>query len=114
MDLKTLLDYEGSILEQKSTLHKDIEHTVYRIIDGDPRKIQEVYDVFYSKIGVRNAFLEYKDAKCTVKVSNEADPDQLYIKGIVDGMRTMYTLSLHYMKTRNKSKNENGEETVNE
>lgn len=54
--------------------------------------IQEVYDVFYGNPKIRSVFLEYKDTEYAVRAEDETDLQQLYIKGIVDGMRIFYTL----------------------
>jgi hypothetical protein len=102
VNIAILRNFDGTILEIDSVLYKNIEHTIYRIIKGEPEKLQEVYNVFYGNTGIRRTFLEYKDAEYAVKTEDETDPEQLYIKGIVDGMRVFYTFLQTYGKSSDR------------
>lgn len=96
MDADMLKKNGGFILDVNSNLYKNLEHAISRIISGEKDKLQEVYDVFYGKESIRNAFLDYKNSDCAAKVENEADLQQLYIKGVVDGMRSYHTFMIVY------------------
>lgn len=99
MDASLFKNFKGTAIERDTALYKIIENTLFRIIDGDQIGMQEVYDAFYGNERMRKAILEYKKAECAVKVENEADQQQIYIKGIVDGMRALHTLEKHYCKS---------------
>lgn len=110
MNIAILRNFDGTILETDSVLYKNIEHILWRIVNGVPEKMQEVYNVFYGNPGIRSTFLEYKDGECAVKAEDETDPEQLYIKGIVDGMRIFYTFMRVYGKSSDRINWEDEEE----
>lgn len=91
--------FEGFDLDSNSKLFKNIEHVMYRAINGNPDKLQEIYDVFYGKEKFKMAFLEYGEADFTVTIQDKTDLEQVYIKGIVDGMRVYQTFMNFFAKT---------------
>ncbi|MGM7637616.1 hypothetical protein [Bacillus sp. Hm123] len=102
MNLTSLEVIEETVLEMDSALYQNIEQTLFRIVKGTSKGMQEVYDAFYGNVGFRSAFLKYKDGTNTVNVGDEADPEQLYIKGLVDGMRVFQTFMNVYGRSNDR------------
>lgn len=78
----------------ESVLKKNVKEILYRLICGQHEEAQLVCDVFLKDIRIKKALLKYSDA--SVAIADKDDPEQSYIKGVVDGMRLFWALaSMH-------------------
>ncbi|MBY0124510.1 hypothetical protein [Bacillus sp. S/N-304-OC-R1] len=99
MHIYLLENFNGSDLSEVPNVVKNIEETIHRVLNAKPGQLQEVYDTYYGHEPSRKAFREYRNADYTVKIEDESDIEQLYLKGIVDGLRVHQTLLNFLQKT---------------
>ncbi|MBO1005763.1 hypothetical protein [Pseudogracilibacillus auburnensis] len=111
MNAAILKKQQGFILEKGSPMYQNIEHTLFKVTRGETKEMQEIYDVLYGWMSIREAFHEFKDWEGTAKAKDETDPEQLYIKGIVDGMQAFWTLMNAYGESFDEFKSKKGEKT---
>lgn len=95
MITEILTSKPGTInMDTDSTLYKGIEHIMYRAMHAEKGQLQEIFDVFYEKEEIRNALIGLSNSKKAVTIENKNDFEQVYIKGLIEGMHTMFLLTM--------------------